>query len=347
MGTSLDVARNFWLRRRARCYSPPPASRCSSAGLLVWAPFTQKKAAAARAKAFAEFERGVDRARMARLGRKYGPVLDRPAWNRAASKDRISALARRILSPNTGPLGVMSVAVAAGVIEIASMLPYLVGMTKLADADISAPSRFALLAAYCLVMVLPALVLLIIASSPRGTGELRCRRFCPLGAAHRPPIRHRGKVGFQSQCDTQTSHNYSLQICGFVDNNSGNSVANARNPPIALRHPVAHLASFTPNPVRYEEVCVRSELVKETVSRLSHQQYHHSMSLELMPAGHRNVLIGNKSEYLIAECTFRPKLRGDESRKEDVYYGITGFSGTVANARGVLLMTLEFFPGPS
>lgn len=66
----------------------------------------------------------------------------------------------RVLSPEASGAAVVGVALAAGLIEVASMLPYLIGMTMIADAPIDMPARFALLAGYCLVMIVPALLLL-------------------------------------------------------------------------------------------------------------------------------------------------------------------------------------------
>ncbi|MBO1804193.1 GAP family protein [Leucobacter ruminantium] len=66
----------------------------------------------------------------------------------------------RVLAPHTSGAAVMGVALAAGLIEVASMLPYLIGMTMIADAPLGMPARFALLAGYCLVMIAPALLLL-------------------------------------------------------------------------------------------------------------------------------------------------------------------------------------------
>ncbi len=66
----------------------------------------------------------------------------------------------RLLAEDAGRGAVVGVALAAGLVEVASMLPYLLGMTMLADAPLGMPSRFLLLAGYCLVMILPALVLL-------------------------------------------------------------------------------------------------------------------------------------------------------------------------------------------
>jgi hypothetical protein len=56
----------------------------------------------------------------------------------------------------------MAVAVAAGLVEVATMLPYLVAMGMLAEAPLAMPLRFGALAAYCAVMILPAIVLLVL-----------------------------------------------------------------------------------------------------------------------------------------------------------------------------------------
>lgn len=66
----------------------------------------------------------------------------------------------RLLDPAASRWAVVGVAIAAGVVEIATMLPYLIGMTMIADAPISMPERFTLLAGYCLVMIVPALLLI-------------------------------------------------------------------------------------------------------------------------------------------------------------------------------------------
>ncbi|MDP3952544.1 GAP family protein [Microbacterium sp.] len=68
----------------------------------------------------------------------------------------------RLLDPRTTRAALMSVAVAAGVVEVATMLPYIVAMTMLADAGLDTPARVVSLVGYCLVMIVPALVLLIL-----------------------------------------------------------------------------------------------------------------------------------------------------------------------------------------
>lgn len=67
----------------------------------------------------------------------------------------------RLLDPASGSGAIMGVAFAAGLVEVATMLPYLIGMTMIADAPLAMPSRFAMLAGYCLVMIVPALLLLV------------------------------------------------------------------------------------------------------------------------------------------------------------------------------------------
>ncbi|MBO1902182.1 GAP family protein [Leucobacter weissii] len=94
-------------------------------------------------------------------------VADSRRKRRAAAGDpgaqdggRLLRWRERLLAPGTSGAAVMGVALAAGIAEIAGMLPYLIGMTMLADAPIGAAERFALLAGYCAVMILPALALL-------------------------------------------------------------------------------------------------------------------------------------------------------------------------------------------
>lgn len=66
----------------------------------------------------------------------------------------------RMLDPKTSRGMVMGVAIAAGVVEVATMLPYILAMTMLADAGVEVSVRILALAGYCLLMILPALVLL-------------------------------------------------------------------------------------------------------------------------------------------------------------------------------------------
>lgn len=86
-----------------------------------------------------------------------------PTRRRATADPEGGRLVRwraRMLNPETTPLMVMGVALAAGVVEIAGMLPYLIGMTMIADEPLALGARYVLLVAYCIVMVVPALVLL-------------------------------------------------------------------------------------------------------------------------------------------------------------------------------------------
>ena len=80
----------------------------------------------------------------------------------APSDSRLSRWRDRVLSPHASAGAVMTVAIGAGLIEIATMLPYLVAMGMLAEAPLTMPVRVAALAGYCAVMVLPALLLLLL-----------------------------------------------------------------------------------------------------------------------------------------------------------------------------------------
>ena len=75
---------------------------------------------------------------------------------------RITRWRDRLLDPRTRGTAVMAVAIAAGLVEIATMLPYIVAMTMLADAGVSAPVRVLSLIGYCALMIVPAIVLLIL-----------------------------------------------------------------------------------------------------------------------------------------------------------------------------------------
>lgn len=78
----------------------------------------------------------------------------------AETPGRLVRWRTRLLDERTSPLAVMAVAVTAGLIEIAGMLPYLIGMTMIANEPMALLAQYALLAGYCVVMVLPALLLL-------------------------------------------------------------------------------------------------------------------------------------------------------------------------------------------
>lgn len=75
---------------------------------------------------------------------------------------RITRWRDRLLDPRTRGTAVMAVAIAAGLVEIATMLPYIVAMTMLADAGIDTPLRVLSLVGYCALMILPAVVLLVL-----------------------------------------------------------------------------------------------------------------------------------------------------------------------------------------
>lgn len=75
---------------------------------------------------------------------------------------RITRWRERLLDPRTRGTAVMAVAIAAGLVEIATMLPYIVAMTMLADAGIDTPLRVLSLVGYCALMILPAVVLLVL-----------------------------------------------------------------------------------------------------------------------------------------------------------------------------------------
>lgn len=78
---------------------------------------------------------------------------------------RLSRWRDRAMGPfgaqgTSGRGGVVGLALLAGTIEVASMLPYLGAIGLLATSDLSLAPQLGLLAGYCLLMVAPAVVLL-------------------------------------------------------------------------------------------------------------------------------------------------------------------------------------------
>jgi hypothetical protein len=82
--------------------------------------------------------------------------------SQAATPTRLTRWRDRLVSSEASGGAVMAVAIAAGLVEVATMLPYLVAMGMLADAPLTMTLRFGALAAYCGVMILPAVILLVL-----------------------------------------------------------------------------------------------------------------------------------------------------------------------------------------
>lgn len=90
------------------------------------------------------------------------PTAQEPERAEPQPSGRVTLWRERLLAPGTNVAAVMAIALAAGLVEVATMLPYIAAMTALTDAGTSAPVKVAALAGYCLVMILPALLLLIL-----------------------------------------------------------------------------------------------------------------------------------------------------------------------------------------
>ncbi|WP_026551580.1 GAP family protein [Arthrobacter sp. H20] len=65
-------------------------------------------------------------------------------------------------SGRSGGVALMGLALGAGTVEVATMLPYLGAIGLLTTSDVQWPVTGAVFAAYCLVMILPALVILVL-----------------------------------------------------------------------------------------------------------------------------------------------------------------------------------------
>lgn len=136
------------------------------AGLLVVAFAMPTNEQAKKKREAAAAERVASAARGGALPDAAAGAADAseatPAAGDPAPGGRIARWRDRLLADGTSPLTVMAVALGAGLIEVATMLPYLVAMGMLAEAELSMPLRFGALAGYCLLMIAPALVLLVL-----------------------------------------------------------------------------------------------------------------------------------------------------------------------------------------
>lgn len=74
--------------------------------------------------------------------------------------DRTAAWRTRALTAQASGTGLAVLAVSAGTLEVFSMVPYLAAIALLATSELAIGSSVGLLAGYCAVMVLPALLLL-------------------------------------------------------------------------------------------------------------------------------------------------------------------------------------------
>lgn len=75
------------------------------------------------------------------------------------------------------PAAVVVLALGAGIIELATMLPYLAAVGLLTGSGVGFGASAGLLAAYCVVMIAPALLLLLGRVAARRVVEPRLRRF--------------------------------------------------------------------------------------------------------------------------------------------------------------------------
>jgi hypothetical protein len=95
--------------------------------------------------------------------------------------------------------GLMALALTAALVEAASMVPYLAAIGLVGTADLSRPVTVAILAAYCVVMVVPALLLLV--------GRVAAAR-------HVEPVLHRVDTWMKRNAQENTA--WILGIIGFI-----------------------------------------------------------------------------------------------------------------------------------
>ncbi|MBF4548813.1 MULTISPECIES: GAP family protein [unclassified Pseudoclavibacter] len=99
----------------------------------------------------------------------------RPGEPAKPAKGRLSRWRDRALGDGP-PVTVIALALAAGLIELATMIPYLAAVGLLTGSGLGIAGSAPLLAAYCVVMVAPALLLLLGRVAARRAVEPRLRR---------------------------------------------------------------------------------------------------------------------------------------------------------------------------
>ncbi|MFC6884459.1 MULTISPECIES: GAP family protein [Actinomadura] len=88
--------------------------------------------------------------------------LEARARRREGAEGRVQRWRAQTMSGSGGTGALMSLALLAALLEAATMLPYLAAVGLIADADLGWRLTGATLAAYCLVMTLPAAVLAVV-----------------------------------------------------------------------------------------------------------------------------------------------------------------------------------------
>ncbi|WP_286013583.1 MULTISPECIES: GAP family protein [Nocardia] len=78
---------------------------------------------------------------------------------RIRNEGRVQRWRARAMSGSGSATGLISLALLATALEVATMLPYLAAVGLIANADLGWQATGALLAGYCLLMILPALLL--------------------------------------------------------------------------------------------------------------------------------------------------------------------------------------------
>ncbi|SDT30171.1 GAP family protein [Actinoplanes derwentensis] len=87
-----------------------------------------------------------------RMGRKKNP----------GTEGRAARWRRRVLAEDGGTLALAGLALVAALIEVSTMLPYLGAIGLITTADLAVPPIVLLMAGYCLVMIVPALLLMVL-----------------------------------------------------------------------------------------------------------------------------------------------------------------------------------------
>ena len=155
----------------------PDADRASDDVLSVWARLGAPATAADVAPSAAAAAAAAASEPRAAASPPHFPAANADAAPAAPRPGHLLRWRERLLDPRTRGVAVMAVAVAAGLVEVATMLPYIVAMTMLAEAGVDTSLRVLSLAGYCALMIAPAVVLLVLRLVARGLVQRPLERF--------------------------------------------------------------------------------------------------------------------------------------------------------------------------
>lgn len=105
-----------------------------------------------------------------------GVILFAASW-KMGGKNADPERVKRLIARGTQPGAIVSIALTATVLELATMVPYLAAIGTLTASDLNVPMRVGILALYCLVMIAPATLIVAVFRALGGRFRPQLARF--------------------------------------------------------------------------------------------------------------------------------------------------------------------------